>query len=868
MAFSRRAAEIWRAFATDGVPGSGAHTLDKGQIRQWGLEVETDVLGLAARADVVEDDLAHASATVAAVDARLATLEGLGVSAGTLFATKAEIDADLAHPANTQGWVYADSTAANNGIYRKIGASGAGSWTRVMDPPASTNTLKTETIGTASPVATGTSASGTRYGWVTAATIAGVLEQVRFGSATAQTGAIEVCSVNGDGTLNLVSSTSITVVAGVNTIETDIAIAVGHVVVLHLPSGGLKFTSQSGLPNYFDVAGAITTNTAKTVASNIRLEFGMTVSGEVLGGVHALRDRMDAAETSLGAVGKAIPTGPSNVVATGTPARSGYTQVRTYPAPAAGYISRLYIGVQSAATIVVAAYTLNGDGTLTIGANRTVTLAAGLNSVPLDIPIAAGQYPGVQLVGTNAYFQLNSNPDGLVEWYVNGAVTTSTAKTIGSLHRLEMAFEFRTGLFGSVNHASAAALSPIDDADRTGVADATAAFTSARAANPSPHVPSGTYALTTFPYGGGGFWGPGIMKVNGVRAFIPRAPSSRSLLQSLRLALADQIATASPVILIGDSIAHWAYATTALDHWFNQFTRFANLGIAVDEPIMTALRSSSTYTPAFYGVTFSGTVTTGTRGPLGESAILAAGASMSFTAALEQVDVFYTQESGAGSLSFAYNGGSAYKTVSAAGTLELDKYSGPSLTGQTASGTYTITASGGPVEITGLIRLGVKVANSPARLLTLRAAHGGNTFASYGSAHVTSVLKQAGAFGGTRPLVLIALGVNDSFGTAPASIQANQAALIDLFQAGGVDRILGIPPIKPSSNASYTGGRTYEGALGPIVREYRTQGCPVIPVAGLDWGAEGLIPDAVHPVDAGNLRYGQIVVEALADLAA
>lgn len=106
---------------------------------------------------------------------------------------------------------------------------------------------------------------------------------------------------------------------------------------------------------------------------------------------------------------------------------------------------------------------------------------------------------------------------------------------------------------------------------------------------------------------------------------------------------------------------HWALASNRPAHWFNRVTQFANVSIADDEPGMTALRPSSTYKPAFYGVTTSGTVSTGTRGPLGESIILADGASLAFTGAYEQVGVHHTQDAGQGSLAFAFNGGAAYK---------------------------------------------------------------------------------------------------------------------------------------------------------------------------------------------------------------
>ncbi len=51
-------------------------------------------------------------------------------SAITVFkTTRANLDADLVHAVNTIALVYDDATDANNDIYIKVGASGAGSWT-------------------------------------------------------------------------------------------------------------------------------------------------------------------------------------------------------------------------------------------------------------------------------------------------------------------------------------------------------------------------------------------------------------------------------------------------------------------------------------------------------------------------------------------------------------------------------------------------------------------------------------------------------------------------------------------------------------------------------------------------------------------
>ncbi|MDQ2083191.1 right-handed parallel beta-helix repeat-containing protein [Xanthobacteraceae bacterium Astr-EGSB] len=59
----------------------------------------------------------------------------LAMQSGNLYTSKASLDADLAHAANAAATVIGDATVANNGVYRKNGASGTGSWTRIADIP-------------------------------------------------------------------------------------------------------------------------------------------------------------------------------------------------------------------------------------------------------------------------------------------------------------------------------------------------------------------------------------------------------------------------------------------------------------------------------------------------------------------------------------------------------------------------------------------------------------------------------------------------------------------------------------------------------------------------------------------------------------
>lgn len=91
-------AEVARDYVSDGVPSSGAHEIKKSDLRAWGGWVQSLVTS--------------------------------GVlSSGPWFATKESMT--LGYAANTIAVVYDDTTASENGLYIKAGASGSGSWTQL-----------------------------------------------------------------------------------------------------------------------------------------------------------------------------------------------------------------------------------------------------------------------------------------------------------------------------------------------------------------------------------------------------------------------------------------------------------------------------------------------------------------------------------------------------------------------------------------------------------------------------------------------------------------------------------------------------------------------------------------------------------------
>ncbi|CAH2397150.1 hypothetical protein [Mesorhizobium escarrei] len=307
-----------------------------------------------------------------------------------------------------------------------------------------------------------------------------------------------------------------------------------------------------------------------------------------------------------------------NLVNTGTNTPVNYSVVMQSPAPADGYITEVDVGASGAGTANIHVIQYNGDLTVNVISTHQITLANGVNEIPLSIPIAAGQYPAIS--GGGYKFQNSVNPQGIPAWIRSGVLSNGAIVASSTLHRYEVAFTIKTGLIADAARALTGGtqntgMNLLADADPNGVADATAIFASAAAAHPNPYVPPGSFALTAMPRSGDGFWGPGKPFVGGRRFFFPARPSLFNLYDGFRAKMAEHIANNDVLCLIADSIGHWALASDGPKHWFNLVTRFTNFGIADDEPGMTALRPSSTYTPAFYGVMTAGTVSTGTRGP-------------------------------------------------------------------------------------------------------------------------------------------------------------------------------------------------------------------------------------------------------------
>ncbi len=144
------------------------------------------------------------------------------------------------------------------------------------------------------------------------------------------------------------------------------------------------------------------------------------------------------------------------VVATTAQVWGAHHIVTPTPATVSGYVTRVRIAVAAAQKIRVFVVTLNGDGTLTqVATTGDLNIAAGVNDLPLGLPIAAGQYIGFKTsigphhtlgAGTFAY------------WYTSFStpITTNTPKLLtaatgGSSTVVEVGFEIEGEALGAAH---------------------------------------------------------------------------------------------------------------------------------------------------------------------------------------------------------------------------------------------------------------------------------------------------------------------------------------------------------------------------------------------------------------------------------
>ncbi len=148
--------ENWRGIATKSTQDALVEDVAKNSEDITTLDTRTtdaegDITTLDTRTTDAEGDITtldtrttDAEGDISALDTRTTDAEGdisalqSGQNSGTVgYATQADLYADLNHPDKTVAYVTNDSTATNNGTYRKSGDAGSGSWVQASSDIAS-----------------------------------------------------------------------------------------------------------------------------------------------------------------------------------------------------------------------------------------------------------------------------------------------------------------------------------------------------------------------------------------------------------------------------------------------------------------------------------------------------------------------------------------------------------------------------------------------------------------------------------------------------------------------------------------------------------------------------------------------------------
>jgi hypothetical protein len=424
------------------------------------------------------------------------------------------------------------------------------------------------------------------------------------------------------------------------------------------------------------------------------------------------------------------------------------------------------------------------------------------------------------------------------------------------------------GTTGTDNSGALVAAAKVNSGNGTAI--------SANAGSPttfSVYVPPGMYFTSIMPIQLDTFWGPGQIYFMGQQIPISLSPISKPLTYAAFSNLARTRIMNGPLAVIGDSISAHYFASVIENHWFNRIQKALNIYSAPgSEPLITDFNDNGG-PPTFYGLTLSGSFSYGTAGPVGVSLILAAGASISCTGNYGFVDVFYTQQAGAGTLEWAFNGGSPYHTLSCAGATALDQFTFPVATGQTTSGTYTVTATGGPVEITGFSRLNgaAEAQGNPA--ICYKFAKGSQATATFIQPSVLASIQaqMTTADIGGRPTVLVALGTNDMVNpptyATPTAMYNNMLTILQFLktQCNALVGVIGL--MRPGAGWNINPGFTFENYNGLLMEAADQMDCPFLNLDQIPFAQEGIQFDGLHPNDAGEIRYTQLVMEFLATVA-
>ena len=409
-----------------------------------------------------------AAAASSAIDAQTAQTNAeaardaaAGYSGVTLKTTKALLDADLAHAADSIGRVTNDSTVGNNGDYIKIGASGSGSWSKISSTQIASALQQLEVvesgyigsqlIGPGTPVS-GTALGNQTYVMTVPVEADGYVRGVRAYGIAASTLDLRVFQDVG-GTITYVRGVTLTLAAGsINMfLVPDMAVlevTAGDYIGVYSATALARTTglaSGTSPTPYWAAAGNNTTSFAKPAeTSSVRLELEVAVAKRYVALSDVAVDRSTLAlfadeDTDTMTIGVASP-------ATQASAASAVTYLLDYVINERGYISQIQVYAKAIGKIKFKLFE-DVSGTMTWRQTVQRDVVVGLNT--FDFPdelsemVTAGNYyvawyapagvVALQSVADNAATTKNYNTAGDNE-------TTFTVGTANTTNEMQIKF--------------------------------------------------------------------------------------------------------------------------------------------------------------------------------------------------------------------------------------------------------------------------------------------------------------------------------------------------------------------------------------------------------------------------------------------
>lgn len=404
-------------------------------------------------------------------------------------------------------------------------------------------------------------------------------------------------------------------------------------------------------------------------------------------------------------------------------------------------------------------------------------------------------------------------------------------------------------------------------ADATGAQSSGAAIASACNASPVAYVPDGKFKADNGRRING-LWGPGELSVAGRRVRLPFQPRRENLISAVLAKLARCAWTSGTMTLVGDSISEGYWASSIEHTWFNLLEKMLTVNVSGgpgSEPEATNMSD-----PARYGLSYTGTYAIGSAGPVQRSLILQPGASVTFQGSYQYVDVVYQQAPGNGSLTMQCND-TVFRTLDTSGAPANDLSSfSTRVKGQVnENDVYTLTAAGGPVELTGIWRLADTV--RPSIFASRCALSGKSTQLFSQDAVIDSVIRHSRALLGEygTPIIFVALGVNNAntevpdAGTTPAQYEQQLGKMFARYINSGA-YVIAIGTIRPGQRWGVV-HENYPAIAATQKLVCEQYGVPLIAMDSYEWSGDGtVLSDDLHPNDKGNELMLDLVLDFLA----